>query len=83
MSLSTDTPRRKWWQISWFAVDDTEEEKRFLKKLDLILIPYLFLTFLFKSLDGANLSKSSSYGSLDSGRSSANVVTQMRLMSEA
>ena len=49
-------PREKWWRIQWFAKDDTKEERRFITKLDLILVPYLLLSYWVKNLDQNNLS---------------------------
>lgn len=49
-------PREKWWKIQWFAKDDTQEERRFITKLDLILVPYLLLSYWVKNLDQNNLS---------------------------
>jgi hypothetical protein len=49
-------PREKWWKIQWFAKDDTAEERKFITKLDLILVPYLLLSYWVKNLDQNNLS---------------------------
>ena len=49
-------PREKWWKIQWFAKDDTKEERGFITKLDLILVPYLLLSYWVKNLDQNNLS---------------------------
>ncbi|KAL5389214.1 hypothetical protein DPSP01_002527 [Paraphaeosphaeria sporulosa] len=55
MASHSGVPREKWWKIQWFSDDDTPEEKKFITKLDLILIPYLFVTYWVKNLDQNNL----------------------------
>ncbi|KAJ4303530.1 MFS transporter (Seo1) [Kalmusia sp. IMI 367209] len=55
MASHSGVPREKWWKIQWFSTDDTPEEKKFITKLDLILIPYLFVTYWVKNLDQNNL----------------------------
>ena len=57
MESHSGVPRQKWWKIRWFAADDTPEERRFITKLDLIVVPYLFVTYWVKNLDQNNLSK--------------------------
>jgi hypothetical protein len=58
MASHSGVPREKWWKIQWFSDDDTPEEKKFITKLDLVLIPYLFVTYWVKNLDQNNLSRS-------------------------
>ena len=58
MASHSGVPRQKWWKIRWFAEDDTPEEKRFITKLDCIIVPYLFVTYWVKNLDQNNLSES-------------------------
>lgn len=58
MASHSGVPRQKWWKIQWFANDDTPEEKNFITKLDLIMIPFLFVTYWVKNLDQNNLSES-------------------------
>jgi hypothetical protein len=41
MSLPVKT--RKWYQIKWFQDYDTAEERKLIVKLDLLIVPYVFL----------------------------------------
>lgn len=41
MSLPSKT--RKWYQIRWFQDYDTPEERKLILKLDLLIVPYVFL----------------------------------------
>jgi hypothetical protein len=34
---------RKWYQIQWFQDYDTDEERKLIVKLDLLIVPYVFL----------------------------------------
>ena len=56
MASHSGVPRQKWWKIRWFAEDDTPEERKFVTKLDCIIVPYLFVTYWVKNLDQNNLS---------------------------
>ncbi|KAL7620200.1 MFS transporter (Seo1) [Parahypoxylon ruwenzoriense] len=47
--------KRKWWKIQWFSDEDTHEERKFLMKLDIVLVPYLLLSYWVKNLDQHNL----------------------------
>ncbi|KAJ5728872.1 uncharacterized protein N7483_003380 [Penicillium malachiteum] len=47
--------RRKWYQIKWFADHDTKEDRQLILKLDLLIVPYAFLTYWTKYLDQSNL----------------------------
>ena len=49
--------KKEWWKIQWFADDDTPEERKFLTKMDVFVIPYLFITYWVKNLDQNNLSQ--------------------------
>ncbi|KAJ4245035.1 MFS transporter (Seo1) [Fusarium torreyae] len=44
---------RKWYH--WYSPDDTPEERRFLLKLDLLLMPIALLSFWIKNMDYANI----------------------------
>ncbi|KAK1452768.1 major facilitator superfamily transporter [Colletotrichum cuscutae] len=48
-------PRKKWWKIQWYSDDDTTEERKFIIKLDLIVVPYAVLAYWVKYIDQANL----------------------------
>lgn len=47
---------RKWYQIRWFSPSDTQEERRLIFKLDLLIVPYAFLAYWTKYIDQANIS---------------------------
>lgn len=49
--------RKPWYHIQWFADEDTEEEKKVIIKLDLMIVPYAFLAYWAKYIDQANLSE--------------------------
>lgn len=48
--------RKKWYQIKWFADQDTPEERKLILKLDLLIVPYAFLAYWVKYVDQANIS---------------------------
>ena len=54
--LDSTVPRKQWWKIQWYADDDTPEERKFIIKLDLIVVPYAVLAYWVKYIDQANLS---------------------------
>ena len=49
--------KQPWYKIKWFADSDTPEERRLIRKLDLLIVPYVFLAYWVKYIDQANLSK--------------------------
>ena len=53
----TTMVKKRWWGIQWFSADDTKEDRKFLLKLDTIMIPFLLITYWVKNLDQNNLSK--------------------------
>lgn len=50
-------PRKKWWKRQWYSDDDTAEERKFITKVDLIVIPYAVLAYWVKYIDQSNLSE--------------------------
>lgn len=54
MSLPIKEP--KWYQIRWFQPYDTAEERKLIVKLDLLIVPYVFLAYWVKYIDQANIS---------------------------
>jgi MFS transporter, ACS family, DAL5 transporter family protein len=54
--IETTVPRKKWWKIQWYSDDDTPEERAFIIKLDLLVVPYAILAYWVKYIDQANLS---------------------------
>ncbi|ORY14520.1 major facilitator superfamily transporter [Clohesyomyces aquaticus] len=53
MSISKSKP--KWYQIHWFKEEDTPEERKLIVKLDLLIVPYVFLSYWVKYIDQANI----------------------------
>jgi hypothetical protein len=53
-------PRKKWYQIQWYADVDSPADRRLINKLDLLIVPYAVLSYWVKYLDQSNLSKISS-----------------------
>ncbi|KAL8387018.1 hypothetical protein RB595_010219 [Gaeumannomyces hyphopodioides] len=51
----TTVPRQKWWKVQWYSDDDSLEERRFIVKLDLLVVPYAILAYWVKYIDQANL----------------------------
>ncbi|KAK8052569.1 major facilitator superfamily domain-containing protein [Apiospora rasikravindrae] len=47
--------KRKWYDFSWYAPEDSREERRFIRKLDLLIVPYAFVSYWVKYIDQANL----------------------------
>lgn len=48
--------KKKWYHIQWFSDADTPEERKFILKLDALIVPYAFLAYWVKYIDQANLS---------------------------
>ncbi|KAF2703626.1 MFS general substrate transporter [Pleomassaria siparia CBS 279.74] len=53
--MSSVTQTRKWYQIRWFQEQDTAEERKLIIKLDLLIVPYVFLAYWIKYVDQANI----------------------------
>ncbi|KAF5865341.1 MFS transporter (Seo1) [Aspergillus alliaceus] len=53
--MTASQPRKKWYQIQWFADQDTKEERRLIFKLDLLIVPYAFLAYWTKYIDQSNI----------------------------
>ncbi|KAF2023487.1 MFS general substrate transporter [Setomelanomma holmii] len=56
--MSVQTKTRKWYQIRWFQDYDTPEERKLIFKLDLLIVPYVFLAYWVKYIDQANINNS-------------------------
>lgn len=52
--------RTPWYRVKWFSDEDTPKERKLIVKLDLLIVPYAFLSYWVKYIDQANLSESSS-----------------------
>ena len=50
-------PRRKWWKLQWYSDDDTEDERRLIIKIDMLVVPYAVLAYWVKYIDQSNLSE--------------------------
>lgn len=48
-------PRNKWWNLKWFADDDSKEDRRLISKIDMFLVPYSVLGYWVKYIDQSNL----------------------------
>ncbi|RAL58861.1 hypothetical protein DID88_009281 [Monilinia fructigena] len=46
---------RRWWQIQWYASTDTSVERKLIRKLDLLIVPYAVLSYWVKYIDQSNL----------------------------
>jgi hypothetical protein len=46
---------RKWYD--WYSPDDTPEERKLIRKLDLLIVPYAFTVYWVKYIDQGNISK--------------------------
>ncbi|KAK8060933.1 major facilitator superfamily transporter, partial [Apiospora saccharicola] len=54
LAMASET-KRKWYDFSWYAAEDSKEERRFIRKLDLLIVPYAFISYWVKYIDQANL----------------------------
>lgn len=54
--MASHVKTKQWYKIQWFADEDTKEDKRLILKLDLLIVPYAFLSYWVKYIDQANLS---------------------------
>ncbi|KAF4464985.1 retrograde regulation 2 [Fusarium albosuccineum] len=52
-NIHSEERPRKWYH--WYSPDDTLEERRFLLKLDLMLMPISLLSFWIKNMDYSNI----------------------------
>jgi hypothetical protein len=57
--MAINAKARKWYRIQWFADEDTPEERKLIVKLDLLIVPYVFLAYWVKYIDQANISEQS------------------------
>lgn len=55
-AVESSKQTRKWYQ--WYSPEDTPEERRFLLKLDLLILPIALLSFWIKNMDYSNISMS-------------------------
>ncbi|PNH28306.1 hypothetical protein BJF96_g8448 [Verticillium dahliae] len=50
-------PAKKWYHIRWYSDTDTKEERKFIRKIDALIVPYAVLAYWVKYIDQSNLSK--------------------------
>lgn len=50
--------QKKWYHIQWYSDTDTPEERKFIIKLDLLIVPYAVIAYWVKYIDQSNLSMS-------------------------
>ena len=62
--MSEPSKSRKWYQIRWFQDYDTAEERKLIVKIDLLIVPYVFLSYWVKYIDQANISMSFTFADL-------------------
>ncbi|CRK16032.1 hypothetical protein BN1723_002211 [Verticillium longisporum] len=48
-------PARKWYHIRWYSDTDTKEERKFIRKIDALIVPYAVLAYWVKYIDQSNL----------------------------
>ncbi|KAI6354925.1 hypothetical protein MCOR25_008411 [Pyricularia grisea] len=65
-------------KLRWYSEDDTPRERRFIAKLDIILIPYVFLAYAVKAIDGVNLSNAYVAGMKEDQRFFGNELVQLQ-----
>lgn len=52
----SSTGNRKWYQLKWYSPElDTEDDKKLINKLDLLIVPYAVLSYWVKYIDQSNL----------------------------
>lgn len=65
-------------KLRWYSEDDTPRERKFIAKLDVILIPYVFLAYAVKAIDGVNLSNAYVAGMKEDQRFFGNELVQLQ-----
>ncbi|RXG42490.1 hypothetical protein VDGE_07862 [Verticillium dahliae] len=48
-------PAKKWYHIRWYSDTDTKEERKFIRKIDALIVPYAVLAYWVKYIDQSNL----------------------------
>ncbi|KAK4444552.1 transporter SEO1 [Podospora aff. communis PSN243] len=48
-------PGRKWYQLQWYRPSDSTRQRQLINKIDLLIVPYAFLSYWVKYIDQANL----------------------------
>lgn len=44
-------PAKKWYHIRWYSDTDTKEERKFIRKIDALIVPYAVLAYWVKYID--------------------------------
>ncbi|KAH7324727.1 major facilitator superfamily domain-containing protein [Stachybotrys elegans] len=47
--------QKKWYNIRWYSDTDTEQERKFIIKIDALIVPYAVLAYWIKYIDQSNL----------------------------
>ncbi|QSZ33430.1 hypothetical protein DSL72_004998 [Monilinia vaccinii-corymbosi] len=71
-------PRRRWWQIRWYASTDTPVERKLIKKMDLLILPYAVLSYWIKYIDQSNLNNAYVTGLKDDLGFKGNELVQLQ-----
>jgi len=56
--VAGDRPGQKWYQLQWYRDADSPRQRQFINKIDLLIVPYAFLSYWVKYIDQSNLSES-------------------------
>ncbi|KAK3312896.1 major facilitator superfamily domain-containing protein [Apodospora peruviana] len=72
--------KRKWYQVQWFADQDTPRERKLITKLDLLIVPYAFLAYWTKYIDQSNLNNAYVAGLKESLNFHGNELVQLQTM---
>ncbi|KUI56672.1 putative transporter SEO1 [Cytospora mali] len=67
---------RKWYQ--WYSPDDTEEERKLVLKLDLLIVPYAFILYWVKYIDQSNINNAYVSGMSDDLNFDGNQLVQFQ-----
>ncbi|KAJ5172659.1 hypothetical protein N7492_005252 [Penicillium capsulatum] len=78
--MTVPQQRRKWYYIQWFADQDTQEERRLILKLDLLIVPYAFLAYWTKYIDQANINNAYVSGLKEDLGLGGNQLVQLQTM---
>ncbi|KAI9926051.1 hypothetical protein ASPWEDRAFT_169918 [Aspergillus wentii DTO 134E9] len=72
--------RKKWYHIQWFSDQDTQDERWLILKLDLLIVPYAFLSYWVKYIDQANINNAYVSGVKEDLNLHGNELVQLQTM---
>ncbi|KAL2865719.1 putative MFS transporter Seo1 [Aspergillus lucknowensis] len=78
--MSTVRDRKRWYNIKWFADQDTQEERKLILKLDALIVPYAFLAYWVKYVDQANINNAYVSGVREDLNLRGNELVQLQTM---